>query len=180
MDDQQKSRLQRYLMNAAEFMWGVHPGNQKEQYKWLDGKKIDGKKILYSKGAYGVVYKQLLLDPGIEELIQYVIEPEVRRTFPNETLDFLRKRWQSGRQPSLDEITNLKPPPPQEISEEASERVKTRYNEARLEWSRYWRPFLIANLQFKYIERWGELAGVWFEEIEPWLEEEGDKLKATP
>jgi len=27
-------------------------------------------------------------------------------------------------------------------------------------------PFLEVNTQFNYVERWGELAGVWFEEIE--------------
>ena len=32
-------------------------------------------------------------------------------------------------------------------------------------------PFLEINTQFNYVKKWGEFAGVWFEEIEPVLDE---------
>lgn len=149
MDDKQKGRIERYLLNADRFMWGLPPGNQKETYSWLERKGFR-----FTRARYGLVAQQLLRDPGLEELLTRLIIPAVREQFPNETLNTLRKFWLLGELPDLKPVSQMK--------------VEGR-GYAGPDQAFHWRPFIEISTQFHYVERWGELAGIWFEEIEPWV-----------
>lgn len=135
MDAKQKQKLERYLKNSSRFLWGLGPGNQKENYQWLKGKGFT-----FDNGSYGHVTNQLLENPGIEKIIKELIIPRVKELFTERALDFLRDCWQAGTRPDISflRLYNIKSAT----------------------------PFLEMNPQFNYVERWGELAGVWFEEIE--------------
>ena len=149
MDDKQKGRIERYLLNASRFMWGLGPGNQQENYKWLEGQGFR-----FTRARYGLVTQQLIRHPGIEELLTRLIIPTVKEKFPDSTLNELRKFWYIGELPDLRkdvdrlEVRGKGVPGPDRAF--------------------HWRPFLEISTQFHYIERWGELAGIWFEEIEPY------------
>ena len=151
MDDKQKGKIERYLLNADRFMWGLGPNNQKENYTWLKHKGFQ-----FTRASYGLVIQQLLRDPGLEDILTRLIIPIVREQFPHETLDTLRKLWFLGELPDLKRVNELK--------------VEGKGN-AGSDRAFHWRPFLEIHTQFHYTERWGELAGIWFEEIEPWLKE---------
>jgi len=137
MDAKQKQRLERYLKNSSRFLWGLGPGNQKENYQWLKGRGF-----IFDNGSYGHVTSQLLDNPGIDKIIKELIIPRVNELFTEKSLDFLRDCWQAGTRPDMSFIKLYK------IKNENAT------------------PFLEINQQFNYVERWGELAGVWFEEIE--------------
>ena len=98
------------------------------------------KGFTFDHGSYSHVTSQLLVNPGIEKVLKHLIIPRVKELFTGKALDFLRDCWQAGTRPDVSflNLYNIK-------------------NAA---------PFLEINLQFNYVERWGELAGVWFEEIE--------------
>ncbi|MCD6297295.1 MAG: hypothetical protein J7M30_09085 [Deltaproteobacteria bacterium] len=95
----------------------------------------------FGSGTYGHVTGQLLEKPGVERILKDLIIPGVNDRFSGKAIDFLRDCWQVGARPDISflKLYNIK---------DAA-------------------PFLEINLQFNYVERWGEFAGVWFEEIEP-------------
>jgi len=95
----------------------------------------------FGNGTYSHVTCQLLEEPGIERILKDLVIPRVKDRFSDKAIAFLRDCWQVGTRP---DISFLKP---YNIKDAA--------------------PFLEINLQFNYVERWGEFAGVWFEEIEP-------------
>ena len=135
METKQKEKLERYLKNASRFLWGLGPGNQKENYEWLRKKGFE-----FDGGTYGHVTSQLVEKYGIESLLKNLIIPRVKELFSEKAIDFLRDSWRAGTKPDMPFLTlyNIKNPS----------------------------PFLEINTQFNYVERWGELAGIWFEEIE--------------
>lgn len=158
MDDIQKRRLEHYLMNATNFMWDIGPGNQRKNYRWLE---INGFK--FAHGKYHLVIKQLVHDPGIEQIINKLIIPTVTKQFPEKTIEVLRNLWNAGERPTLWNIG--------ELSMTIARKFPI-YEDVF-----YWRPFVRINIQtpkFSYVEGWGEFAGVWFEEIEPYLKITGE------
>lgn len=146
MDPKKKAKLERYLKNASRFLWGLSPGNQKETYEWLSKRK----RLVFEKGTYTYVTDQLLREPGIERLLKELIIPRVKEQFTDKALEYLRSCWQAGTTPDMSFLKLYG------INEKNAH------------------PFLEINLQYNYVERWGEFAGVWFEEIEELQESSND------
>ncbi len=141
MDAERKSKLEkieRYFRNATRFLWGLGKDNQRETYKWLQG--TEGLKFV--PGSYGNVIDQLMREPGIEQIIEKIIKPRVKDLFTDSAIEYLRDCWQRGERPTM-----------------------PRLRDHNLEKEEI-RPFVEINFQYGYVEKWGELAGVWFEEIE--------------
>jgi hypothetical protein len=144
MDTKQKEKLERYFKNTSRFLWGLGMGNQKETYHWLKdyGKQHLGVDFDFKEGPYKEVIAQLLQNPGIERLLKDLVVPRVRELFSEQALEFLRISWYAG---TLPDISYLK-----------------HYN-INLEDAS---PFLEVNKFYKYVERWGDFAGIWFEELD--------------
>lgn len=94
----------------------------------------------FNQGSYAKVTEQLIQNPGIESILKNLIIPIVKERFSENAIEFLRNCWEAGTLPN---ISLLKPYNIKDAS-----------------------PFLEINTQFDYVERWGEFAGLWFEEIE--------------
>jgi hypothetical protein len=143
MEAKQKARMERYFKNASRFLWGLGNGNQKETYLWLKsyGKQHLGPEFDFKEGPYKEVIAQLLQDPAIERLLKDLVVPRIRDLFSEQALEFLRVSWNAG---ALPDISYLK-----------------HYN-INIENAN---PFLEINKWYKYVERWGEFAGIWFEEM---------------
>lgn len=101
---------------------------------------LRAKGFTFDDGSYARVTDQLLENPGIEKLINELIVPRIKELFSDKSIEFLRSCWQAGTRP---DVSFLK-----------------LYN------IRDALPFLEVNSQFAYVERWGEFAAMWFEEIE--------------
>ena len=94
----------------------------------------------FRDGSYSYVTQQLLENSGIERILREIIVPEVEKRFTSRAIDFLRTCWRAGTRPDMTFLAQFNIKSPQ--------------------------PLLEVNTQYNYVERWGELAGVWFEEIE--------------
>ena len=94
----------------------------------------------FNSGTYAAVTDQLLENYGIERILRDLVVPRVSELFTEKAIDFLRSCWEAGTKPDISflKLYNIK---------DGS-------------------PFLEVNSQFNYVERWGEFAGLWFEEIE--------------
>jgi len=114
---------------------------------------LRSKGFVFDNGSYANVASQLLEDTGIEKIVNDLIQPRVKELISDKALDFLRICWQAG---SLPNISFLK-----------------LYNIKNAQ------PFLEVNTQFNYVERWGELAGLWFEEIENMQDDNGSVGRLT-
>ncbi len=142
MDAEQIGKLERYFKNSSHFLWGLSRSNQKLTYPWLrnKGKLLWGTQFDFRDGPYSKVAAQLLENPGIERLLKDFIIPRVKELFNDKALEFLRMSWNAGTTPSVSYLKQYN--------------IEVAY------------PFLEMNTQYNYVERWGEFAGVWFEEIE--------------
>jgi len=94
----------------------------------------------FDNGNYSHVTNQLLENYGIEQIIKRIVIPRVKELFSQKAIDFLKESWQAGSRPDISFLRLYGIVKPS--------------------------PFLEVNTQFNYVERWGELAGIWFEEIE--------------
>ncbi len=144
MDAKQKGKLERYLKNANRFLWGLGNKNQKETYSWLRsyGKKKLGPEFDFKEGSYKEVLEQLLHNPGIERLLKDLVVRRVKELFSDEALEFLRVSWNAGTLPDISYLKHYN------INTENAS------------------PFLEVNKFYKYVERWGDFAGIWFEEMD--------------
>lgn len=95
----------------------------------------------FYNGSYDYVTNQLLENPGIEKILIDLVIPRVNEIFSAQAIEALHQCWNAGMRPNMSFL-------------------KT-YNIGDVN------PFLEVNMQFNYVERWGEFAGLWFEEIEP-------------
>ena len=144
MDAKQKGKLERYFKNASRFLWGLGIGNQKDTYHWLKsyGKQLLGPDFDFKEGPYREVIAQLLQNPGIERLLNDLVVPRVKELYSDQVLEFLRVSWNAGTLPDISYLKHYN------INiEDAS-------------------PFLEINKWYKYVERWGDFAGIWFEEMD--------------
>ena len=156
MDERERGKIKRYFKNSERFLWGLGPGNQESTYKWLKDQGFN----ISRRGTYSQVILELLEKNGVEKILEDAVVPRVKELFvPGGKLDFLRDCWEKGILPKKERLRELglifdtrHPVPAWRIQNKAY-------------------PFLVFNSQYEYVERWGDFAGVWFEEIEPLLGE---------
>jgi len=171
MRKEQAEKLRRYYINAEPFLWGVlEARNKKKRLKEI---KALGFLSDYSEGSnptYNRINQDLLVELGIEGILDRIVVPQVRNRFDTEALSTLRRCWEQGRTPDKEylkqkrlyryrrfvwkeELEDKRPVPPKEPAH----------------------IFVQINTQFDYVERWTVFAGLWFEEIEPWIRESQSK-----
>ena len=150
MDARQRGKLERYFKNASRFLWGLGDKNQKDTYRWLKtyGRQHLGLDFDFKEAPFREVIAQLLQNPGIERLLKDLVVPRVRELFGDQALEFLNVSWWAGTLPDISYLKHYN------IDIKAPN------------------PFLDTNKWHKYVERWGDFAGIWFEELE-------DSLKSS-
>ena len=98
---------------------------------------------------YGDTTEKLIKNYGIEKIMTDIIKRRLYDIFPTPFIVFLRKCWMSGVRPTVDMF-------------------RANGFEEMLD-NRELGIFILYNKQFNFVESWGEFAGVWFEEIEPYI-----------
>lgn len=93
----------------------------------------------FKKGTYAHVIRQLLEKHGIEVLVRRIVIPRVKETFTPPALEYLKACWREGTRPDILLLKHYNIEDPF--------------------------PFLEINQQYNYVKRWGEFAGLWFEEM---------------
>ena len=164
-----KEKLRRYLFNADPFLWNVlEHKNKKGRLREM---KALGFLTNYSDGSnftYAKINQDLLVEPGIEGILERIVVPRVKQLFSRDTLEYFRRCWEQGQTPTLDYLKK---------HQLYRKHVFSR-NEAYDDgWAvpplaGYKEPafvFVQIDTQHDFVERWTVLAGLWFEEIEPLL-----------
>ena len=166
MGRDQAEKLKRYFINAEPFLWGVlEARNKKKRLKEL---KDLGFLRDYSDGSnptYSKINQDLLVELGIEGILERIVVPQIRKRFDKEVLNTLRRNWEQGRTPDRKYLEE-----------------KKLYRRRLFVWREEWedkRPvapkdpahiFVQVHPQHEFVERWTVFAGLWHEEIEPLLD----------
>jgi len=97
-----KGKLKRYLINADPFLWSVLEGkNKKERLKEI---KAMGYLTGYSETAnpnYSKINQDLLVEIGIEGILERVVVPRIRILFTSEIISYFRRCWEQGQTPTV-------------------------------------------------------------------------------
>lgn len=171
MEEHIQKKMERYLRNSERFLWGTGTPTKKiapktYQNTYYDCVRANG--FDFDNGTYSRVTEYLILRYGVEDILERHVVTSVQQKFPEETIDMLRHYWMNGTCPSLTSINNLP--------------IKGDYTR-KLTMIK-WIPFLNIDVKPKreqgkleydyYVKSWNEFAGIWFEEIEPWLKKKND------
>jgi hypothetical protein len=155
--------LKRYCINASPLLWGIVEGRNKKQR--LEKLRDLGFLKKYSKGSnptYNQINQELLLELGIDGILNKIIIPKVQNRIKSEILVYFRRCWEQGKTPDvkyLKENRIYKSPRGIYFGGEDDPTEPAHI-------------FLQINGPKNFVERWTVFAGLWFERIEPLIEKE--------
>jgi hypothetical protein len=162
---EQSEKLKRYFINADPFLWGVlEAKNKKGRLQEL--RKL-GFLVGYSEGSnatYSRVNQDLLVELGIEGILERIVIPRVINGFAHETLRYFQRCWEQGQTPDMKYLKEHRLYrrhifTEDKIYEGREPRIVGHKDPAHL--------FVQIDTQHNFVERWTVFAGLWFEEIEP-------------
>jgi hypothetical protein len=167
---EQAGKLVRYLINADPFLWGVlQAKNKKGRLKEL---KQMGFLSIYTEGSnpiYSKINRDLLVELGINGILEKIVVPRILNGFDQETLRYFHDCWEQGQTPDLSYLIKHRL---------YCKRTFMAQAEVYDNWSSlppvvgYKEPafiFVQIETQHNFVERWTVFAGLWFEDIEPLL-----------
>jgi hypothetical protein len=165
-----KEKLKRYMLNADPFLWNILDAkNKKGRIREL---KAMGFLQGYSDSAnlnYSRINQDLLVELGIEGVLEKIVIPKVKALFTQEIIDYFRRCWEQGQTPALDYLRKNGL-----YKRTYGSRIEYdgRFNHLVEPPAGYKDPsfiFFQIETQYNFVERWTVFAGLWFEEIEPLL-----------
>ena len=169
-----KDKLTRYFINADPPLWNVLENkNKKGRLREL---KEAGLLPGYSEGTnftYNKLNQDLLVEAGIETILEHIVVPRIKKLFTQETLEYFRRCWEQGQTPTLQYLKQKKLYRKHTFSNVEvfddgwAVPPVTGYKESAF-------IFVQIDTQHNYVERWTVFAGLWFEEIEPLLSSKPD------
>ena len=163
-----REKLRRYLINADPFLWGILDSKNKkgrlQELKSMGYLTHYPEKFNYS---YNKINQDLLVEVGVEGILENIIIPKVRALFTPEVLEYFRRCWEQGQTPHI-----------KYLREQGLYKRRMGEREIYEDSFRYVPPsgykdppfiFLQIHSQQNFVERWTVFGGLWFEEIEPLL-----------
>ena len=162
----QAEMLKRFFLNADPFLWGILLANNKKEV-------INNIKKLqflekYSENAnftYQRIGEDLLIELGIEGILERIVSVKIHEHFSKDVLQNLRRYWEQGHRPGIDFLEKNSLYKMRRITlAPASKDDRLRYRDPA-------DVFFEINKEYGrgYLERWTVFAGLWFETIEPLL-----------
>jgi hypothetical protein len=160
--------LRRYFINASPFLWGVLKARKKkDRISEIKGKGFLVNYSENSKISYDMINQALLIELGIEGILNRIVIPQVYIRIGSEALTSFRRHWEQGQLPGKNYLKENK-----------------LYRRRRVILMQKWegnRPlpekdpafiFLEINESLDFIDRWTVFAGLWFEIIDPLMSKE--------
>ena len=171
MPRDQAEKLKRYFINADPFLWGVlEAKNKKGRLKELKRLGFLKSYLEGSNATYSKVNQDLLVELGIEGILERIVVPKVTNGFAPDVLRYFRRCWEQGQ--TLDK---------KYLKDHGLYRSRTFTTNEVFDGWRTKPPvvghkdpayvFVQIDAQHDFVERWTVFAGLWFEEIEPWIRE---------
>ena len=166
---EQAEKLERYFINADPFLWGVlEAKNKKGRLKEL---KKQGFLQSYSEGSnatYSKVNQDLLVELGIEGILEHIIIQRVTDAFAPDVLRYFQRCWNQGQNLDMKYLIERRLYRKRIFTDGTvyerrgpvvGNRIVGHKDPAQL--------FVQIDTQHGFVERWTVFAGLWFEEIEP-------------
>jgi hypothetical protein len=163
-----REKLRRYLINADPFLWGALDSKNKkgriQELKSMGYLTHYPEKVNYN---YSKINQDLLVEVGVEGILETIIIPKVKTLFTPQVLEYFRRCWEQGQTPHV-----------KYLREQGLYKRRIGEREIYEDSFRYEPPsgykdppfiFLQIHSQQNFVERWTVFAGLWFEEIEPLL-----------
>jgi hypothetical protein len=162
-----REKLRRYLINSDPFLWNtLQSRNKKDRIRELKAQGFLANYVEGSNATYGKISQDLLVELGVEGVLERIVVPRVRDLFKADMLQYFRRCWEQGQRPTLDYLKR-----------QGLYRKHHFTNEATYDDSWKVPPvvghkepafiFVQIDTQHDFVERWTVFAGLWFEEIEP-------------
>ena len=166
-----QEKLRKYIINSDPFLFGMLKAkNKKSRMKELKEMGFLKSYSLGSNPNYSRFYQDLTVEIGVKGILERIIIPRVRELFTPEVLEYLRRCWEQGQLPSLDYLKQQKLYRKHPFT---SDEVYEGFGNPRI--AGYKEPaflFFQIDNQNDFIEAWATFAAVWFEEIEPLLDQD--------
>ena len=175
----QAEKLKRYFINADPFLWGILGAKNKKGC--LVELKKSGFLQHYSDGSnptYSKINQDLLVELGIDGILEHIVVPRVNSGFTPDVLRYLRRCWEEGQTPNMKYLTEHGLYRKWRLGDnETYERAGYQFDIRGV--GRVYRVighrdparlFVQIDTQHNFVERWTVFAGLWFEEIEPLLD----------
>jgi len=165
-----RDKLKRYLLNANPFFWNVL--NSKNKKKRILELQEMGFLAGYSDSAnpnYIKINQDLLVELGIEGVIERIVVPKVTLLFSTDIIAYFRRCWEQGQMPTIDYLRKQGLYRRRYSRREIYESRLSFYDESPTGYKDPSFVFFQIETQHNFVERWTVFAGLWFEEIEPLL-----------
>lgn len=172
----QAEKLKRYFINADPFLWGILGArNKKERVKEL---KNEGLLRDYPEGSnatYSRINQDLLVELGLEGILERIVVPRVRSAFAPDVLSYFRRCRDQGQHPDMKYLVE------RGLYRRWRPGGRNRHEQVGFQadvtgigmvyrvvgFSDPAQLFVQIDTQHNFIERWTVFAGLWFEEVEP-------------
>jgi len=164
--------LKRYFLNANPFLWGVLEGRKKKE-RILEIKAMGflDRYLENTKDTYDAINRELLVELGIEGIIERIVVPLVLKRLGSESLKSFRRHWEQGQKPDIKYLENNK--------------LYRRHRIGVTQWEENHEVpekdpayiFLDINESLGFVDRWTVFAGLWFEIIEPLITKENGEAR---
>lgn len=175
---EQAEKLKRYVINADPFLWGVLGAKNKRGC--LTELRDNGFLKGYSEKSnptYAKINQDLLVELGIDGIIEHIVVPRVTKKFTLDDLGYFHRCWDQGQNPDMKYLVEHK------LYQKHRFRDEQVYESIRpmIDRKGLGRVYLVVghkdpaqlfvqiDRQHGFVERWTVFAGLWFEEIEPLL-----------
>ena len=168
IDRETADTLRRYFINASPFLWGVlEARKKKERIKELKGMGFLENYSENSKHKYDTINQDLLVELGIDGIIDRIVVPLVYKRLGSEALKSFRRHWEQGQLPDKKYL-----------------KANKLYHYRRAILMEQWEEnrsvpekdpaliFLEINNSLDFVDRWTVFAGLWFEIIDPLITKE--------
>ena len=165
---EQADKLKRYFINANPFLWGVLEAKNKKGR--LQELRNHGFLMGYSEGSnatYNKVTQDLLVELGIEGILERIVVPKITNGFTPEVLRYFQRCWEQGQTPDLKYLKQNKLYRTRRLGSEHVYDSRWRSNPPIVGYKDPAFIFVQIDTQHNFVERWTVFAGLWFEEIEP-------------
>ncbi len=109
MTNETREKLETYLINADPFLWNtMEKRNKKERIQELQAMGFLKGYSVGTNATYTKINQDLLVELGLEGILEQIVIPRVNDLFQPETLRYFRRCWKQGQTPTLDYLKQHK------------------------------------------------------------------------
>jgi hypothetical protein len=170
MPREQSDKLKRYLINADPFLWDVlRAKNKRGRIKELQEMGPIKSYPEKSSPTYSKINQDLLVELGIEGILKEIVKKQIDASFAPDHISYFRRCWQQGQTPDMKYLKK------ERLYYQKFFSPDKKVESNRISGHRSPAFIFLQIHQKEFVERWTVFGGLWFEEIEPFVREQGNR-----